>query len=71
MATVYIVLQQQEGKEKSWDEIGQAEGGNDLAAIRAFLSASDGKYGAGVYRGVPTRSWPEEPHDLKPKISFV
>lgn len=68
--TLYVILQQQEGKEKSWDEIGEAEGGNELSAIRAFLAASDGKYGAGVYRGVPARSW-GEPNDLKPKISFV
>lgn len=72
MATTYVVLQQQESKdETTWKEIGQAEGGNDLAAIRTFLASSDGKYGAGVYRGVPTRSWPDKPHDLKPKVSFV
>lgn len=71
MATQYVVLQQDEKEAKVWHELGVAEGGNDLAAIRAFLGASEGKYGAGIYRGVPTRSWPDEPHDLKPKISFV
>ncbi len=69
MATQYVVLAQD--GDDTWKELGKAEGGNDLAAIRAFLAASDGKYGAGVYRGVPARSWPDEPHDLKPKISFV
>ena len=71
MATQYVILQQQDGKEKSYDELGEAEGGNELAAIRAFLGASDNKYGAGKYRAVPKRSWSTEPHDLKPKISFV
>lgn len=69
MATSYVILRQDD--DKTWEELGKAEGGNDLNAIRTFLSESDGKYGAGVYRGVPARSWPEEPHDLKPKVSFV
>ncbi len=71
MATKYVILQQQEGKEKSYDEIGEAEGGNELSAIRALLGDSDGKYGAGKYRAVPKRSWADDPHDLKPKVSFV
>lgn len=69
MATEYVVLQQDESGKLQ--EIGKAEGGNELAAIRALLGASDGKYGAGKYRAVPSRSWADEPHDLKPKISFV
>jgi hypothetical protein len=69
MPTTYVILKQDE--DKTWEELGKAEGGNDLSAVRAFLAASDGKYGAGVYRGVPQRSWPDDPHDLKPKISFV
>ena len=71
MATQYVILQVQQGKEKSFDELGFAEGGNELSAIKAFLGASDGKYGAGKYRAVPKRSWSDEPHDLAPKISFV
>jgi hypothetical protein len=71
MATKYVILQQQEGKEKSYDEIGVAEGGNERSAVTAFLATSDGKYGAGKYRGVPARSWADEPLDLKPQIKFV
>lgn len=67
--TSYVILTQVE--EGIWKEIGKAEAGNDLAAIRTFLGAGDGEYGAGLYRGVPTRSWPDEAHDLKPQIKFV
>ena len=69
MATKYVVLQQDEKDKALWRELGSSEGGNDLAAIRTFLTTSGGS--AGVYRAVPSRSWPKEPHDLKPKVSFV
>lgn len=73
--TLYVVLKRNEvsnaAGEEFWHPLGEQEGANDLAAIKAFLENSDGKFGAGIYRGVPKRSWPDKPHDLKSKISFV
>jgi hypothetical protein len=52
-----------------WEEIGTQEGHNDLDAIKKFLDATGGQ--AGLYRGIPTRSWAADPHDLKPKTTWV
>ena len=79
MATQYVILKQNteasstdEGRFKSWSEIGAAEAGGDLAAIKEFLSQGDNgeAYGEGNYRAVPKRSWAEEAHPIKRKISF-
>jgi hypothetical protein len=68
--TNYVILKQ--NATKTWEEIGERTGNNDLGAIKSFLEADkDGKHGAGVYRAVPRRSWPREAHELKPKVSFV
>lgn len=67
--TTYVVLAQKE--DKSWEEVGVQGGSNDLAAIKGFLERSNGAYGEGIYRAVPKRSWPDEPHNLKPKVSWV
>lgn len=72
----YVVLKQEEsdphGGDKYatyWQELGVQEGHNDLDAIKKYLDANNGE--GGIYRGVPTRSWPDKPHDLKPKTTWV
>lgn len=67
MATTYAVLRQVE--EDVWKEVGSSEGANDLAAIKSLLEKTS--LGEGVYRAVPLRSWPDKPHTLKPKVSWV
>lgn len=69
MATTYVVLKQR--SDEGWQEVGVADAGNDLAAIKSLLEKSQGELGEGKYRAVPRRSWPQEPHDLKPKVSWV
>lgn len=71
MATKYVILRQGNDTE-SWFELGTAEAGNDLSAVREFLGKGENAqlHGAGKYRAVPKRSWPDDPHDLKPQISF-
>lgn len=72
MATSYVILSKIEHTGGDlWREIGIQDAANDLAAIKAFLETSDGEHAAGEYRGVPKRSWPDKPHDLKPQVRFV
>lgn len=67
--TTYVILSL--SAEGAWVELGEMQGSNDLAAIKQFLAASDGEYGPGAYRAVPRRSWPKEPHLLKPTVKWV
>lgn len=68
MATSYVILT--EVDHATWQEVGSQEGSSDLSAIKAFLE-SNSEHGEGIYRAVPRRSWGEEPHTLKPKVSWV
>jgi hypothetical protein len=75
MATVYIVLRSEGGKEL-YAPIGEQEAGNDQAAITSFLAVEEGgtlrgeKYGEGDYRAVPKRSWAKDPRPVRKQISF-
>lgn len=69
--TTYVILTKVGEGETVWREIGSQDGANDLSAIKQFLEKSDGEYGAGFYRAVPKRSWPTDPHELKPQVRFV
>ena len=73
MATRYVILREVEvANGVAYPNVGEAEGGNDDAAINLFLETGDNGevYGEGKYRGVPKRSWTDQPRDKRKKISF-